>query len=713
MYSDEQRQYSRGVLREDVLAGQNVPVGVSLQLIISQSYNTPAVIGCAQAVEQHFVPVANIPNVVFYTAGSLAQPAATDPNAPAISLLPGESAFVTMRALDTTTNNPAQALAHYNPATATTPGIVSQGANTGTTTPPIALVIVPVSLAPATATRPYSKPLTATGGTGTYAWSSSGNLPAGIQLSAAGVLAGTTAATGSFTFTAKVTSGTQSASTQLTLLVNPAPAILTTTLNAGDRGFPFSQQLTSTGGTLPIAWSAAPGSLPGGLALSSAGLLSGTPTATGPFSPNVTITDANGATASRTFSLTIAAALAISTASVPNAEQGAFYTTAVAAAGGTAPLVWSIASGALPNGLNLSATGTISGTPTVSGGPFAFTLRVTDAIGAAVTRPYSIMVAAALQITTGPVTGFQGSTYPATVLAATGGTPPYTWSGAAIAGMNLTSAGILTGFPTAAGTGTVTVMDSNGGSVSAPFTIAGTAVSALDFTITNVSVNGAGRQITAAPGAPINVSVSFNIADNACPGCVEFIQIAFANGPPPNTACAYKGIPGLTPGATGTGSVSLTAPSVPGRYYIGVDREQDFQCNNFWWDGTPGPDRYIAVVDVNPTPSVTRQAVTFTGISVTPQQVSPGGTITAAFSWSMPASGTIGLGFNTSAAMIKCGGLNYGPVSQPLTAPSLPGRYYLSIDNPNTCLIPPAASPWQSGVPGSNFARYIGAVDVH
>lgn len=149
-----------------MLTGQNVPQGVNLQLIISQSYNTPAAIGCTPAVEQHFVPVANIPNVVFYSPGTLTQPAATDPTVPALSLLPGESAFVTMRVLDTTTNNPALALQHFNPATATTPVVVSQAANTGTTPPPIALVIVPISLSQATVGRAYSQQFTATGGSG-------------------------------------------------------------------------------------------------------------------------------------------------------------------------------------------------------------------------------------------------------------------------------------------------------------------------------------------------------------------------------------------------------------------------------------------------------------------------------------------------------------------------------------------------------------------
>ena len=125
-----------------MLSNGPVPAGVNLQLILSQSYNTPQVIGCTQAVEQHFVPVANIPNVTFYAPNELAQPSATDPFAPALSLLPGESAFVTIRDLDTTTSDPATALANLK-AIAPTPAAVSQAANTGSTTPPITIALPP------------------------------------------------------------------------------------------------------------------------------------------------------------------------------------------------------------------------------------------------------------------------------------------------------------------------------------------------------------------------------------------------------------------------------------------------------------------------------------------------------------------------------------------------------------------------------------------
>src|SRR5439155_19646227 len=60
--------------------------------------------------------------------------------------------------------------------------------------------------------------------------------------------------------------------------------ITTTVLPSGRVGEPFSYQLLASGGTLPLAWALAAGSiLPANLTLSPTGLLSGTPAAAGTF----------------------------------------------------------------------------------------------------------------------------------------------------------------------------------------------------------------------------------------------------------------------------------------------------------------------------------------------------------------------------------------------------------------------------------------------
>src|SRR6266849_5908893 len=124
-----------------------------------------------------------------------------------------------------------------------------------------------------------------------------------------------------------------------------------------------STTLQAQSGIAPYNWTAA--GLPAGLSLSTAGVLSGTPTATGPFSVTVKVTDSSTPqqTASKTYSLTIASSLTISTASLPNGVLNATYpATTLQAQSGTAPYTWSAAG--LPAGLSLSTAVVLSGTPT-------------------------------------------------------------------------------------------------------------------------------------------------------------------------------------------------------------------------------------------------------------------------------------------------------------------------------------------------------------
>jgi hypothetical protein len=85
--------------------------------------------------------------------------------------------------------------------------------------------------------------------------------------------------------------------------------------------------------------------------------------------------------------------LAISTSTLDGATPGTSYTQSLSATGGRPPYSWSVTSGALPSGLTLSSSGTISGTPT-SAGTFAFTVQVSDS-----STPSPETASAALSIT--------------------------------------------------------------------------------------------------------------------------------------------------------------------------------------------------------------------------------------------------------------------------------------------------------------------------
>ena len=77
------------------------------------------------------------------------------------------------------------------------------------------------------------------------------------------------------------------------------------TLPAGTVGTNYSALFTATGGSAPYTWSVLSGTLPAGLTLSSTGVLSGTPTASGPSTFTVGVQDSLAATGSQAYTLTI------------------------------------------------------------------------------------------------------------------------------------------------------------------------------------------------------------------------------------------------------------------------------------------------------------------------------------------------------------------------------------------------------------------------
>ena len=143
-------------------------------------------------------------------------------------------------------------------------------------------------------------------------------------------------------------------------------------------------------------WSLASGSLPAGLTLSAAGVISGTPSAAGSSSFTVAVNDGSN-TATQPLSITISAVtvtLAVVTSALPAATVSTAYTTTLAASGGTAPYTWSISGGTLPAGVTLAAAaGTISGTPSAAG-TASFTVMVTDSASHTATQALSITVSA-------------------------------------------------------------------------------------------------------------------------------------------------------------------------------------------------------------------------------------------------------------------------------------------------------------------------------
>jgi hypothetical protein len=227
------------------------------------------------------------------------------------------------------------------------------------------------------------------------AWSlASGNLPPGISLSGGGLLLGTPTSTGTFAFTVKVTSESpsQEATRSFQIVVGAALSMTTTTTPPGTRFVPYMTTLAATGGVTPYTWTLVSGGLPAGLSLSSAGVISGTPTTVGTSNFSVRVADAGGATVSRGFSIAIIqGVLQITTTSIPGGVQGFAYSQQLEASGGPTPFTWSLAGGALPPGFSLTPAGVLQGNATA---PFNGTLsvRVTDATAAAVSRDLTLVI---------------------------------------------------------------------------------------------------------------------------------------------------------------------------------------------------------------------------------------------------------------------------------------------------------------------------------
>jgi uncharacterized repeat protein (TIGR03803 family) len=156
-----------------------------------------------------------------------------------------------------------------------------------------------------TVNYPYNQTLGTSGFSGAVTFATSSGLPPGLTLSTGGVLSGMPTSDGFYTFTVSASdSNGGTASKTYNLFINPPVMITTTSLPGGAVSTAYNQTLQASGGTTFLNFSAT-GTLPAGLVLNSAGVLSGTPTAGGTYNFTVTATDKVGASASQQLTLTI------------------------------------------------------------------------------------------------------------------------------------------------------------------------------------------------------------------------------------------------------------------------------------------------------------------------------------------------------------------------------------------------------------------------
>ena len=425
----------------------------------------------------------------------------------------------------------------------------------------------------ATTSVAYSQTFVASSGTSPYSYAlsvNSGALPTGLSFNTStGVLSGTPTSAGTVNFTVTATdsssgTGPYTGSATYTLTTSaPTITVSPSTLSGATTGVAYSQAVTASGGTAPYTYTITTGALPAGMTLSSAGTLSGTPTAAGTFSFTVRGTDANAYSGTRAYSLTVAApTIALTPATLASTTVGTATSQTVTASGGTAPYTYVISSGALPAGLSLASTGTLSGTPT-AGGNFNFTVSATDSSTGTGpftgSRAYTLAVGTpTLAITpssTAGLTGVAGTSYSQS-FTASGGSSPYTYaltvnSGTMPTGLSFnTATHTLSGTPTTAGTVSFTVTATDSSSGSGPYAVSGTytlTISAPTLTVTPASL----------PNPVIGTAYSQTLA--ASNGTAPYTFAISSGALPAGLSLSSAGVLSGIPTAGGSFSFTVTA----------------------------------------------------------------------------------------------------------------------------------------------------------
>lgn len=407
----------------------------------------------------------------------------------------------------------------------------------------------------------------------------SGNLGFGLTMLSNGTISGIPGLKGNFPYTLAATDSTGAVTTVHCELIVGGPQVAPTIttacpLNGATAGVAFSQTLATSGGVGALTYSISTGALPAGLTLSSAGVISGTPATaeTATFTLRVTDTGTPVQTATKACSLVVGAAPAApvapaitSSCPLPNGTLNVHYAQTLTATG-TSPISWTLAGGALPNGLSLTSAGAISGIPHHDG-VYNFTLSATNAGGTA-TQACSITIGlvaptVAPSITTAcPLSSATVGTAYSQAFAATGGAGALSFSisaGALPAGLTLTSGGVLSGTPTAAGTGTFTVQVTDS---STPTALTGTK--ACSVVVNAAPPAPVAPVITSACPLPAGTHGSAYHAALTATGTTPITWTLTAGALPVGLTLASTGSINGTPGATGVASFTLTATNAGG-----------------------------------------------------------------------------------------------------------------------------------------------------
>lgn len=379
----------------------------------------------------------------------------------------------------------------------------------------------------------------------------------------------------SFTFTATGPGGTSNPATVNVTVTLPSLTLTPGSLANGQRAQAYSATLVAGGSVGPYTYAVTGGALPSGLTLTSGGILSGTPQASGAFNFTVTATDSSSGAGPfsvvRGYGLNIGAAtIALTPAdgALPGATVGVAYNGAVSADGGIAPYSFAVTTGALPAGLTLASNGSLTGTPTTSGA-FTFTVTATDAATAGSGGPYTGSVVYSLWVgDAAPVAAAASLTVaygagatPVSPVLSGGPTTSVAVATAPARGTATASGATLTYTPNAGayGTDSFTYMATGPGGTSAPATVSVT-ISAPTLSISPTTLTDAQEDVaysaslTASGGA---APYSFAVTAGALPTGLTLASDGVLSGVP--TAEGNYGFTvTVTDSSTGAGPASIS-----------------------------------------------------------------------------------------------------------------------------------------------------------
>ena len=285
------------------------------------------------------------------------------------------------------------------------------------------------------------------------------------------------------------------------VVYEPGLRILNSVLPLASVGIEYEVALYARGGTQALGWSLVQGSLPAGVVLDQVtGMLRGTPRDEGRYVFTVQVRS-GGPVARAQLELIVRSAsvpLSLASTNVNAGTVGRDYSAQLLAVGGLAPYRFT-ALHALPQGLQLSPDGLISGTPELSG-TTTVRIRVDDSAGASDAKEYVFRVLSPdhrLLIVQAPLplarVGTEYCTPEPVTLSASGGSAPYRWAllGEIPEGMALSEAGDLCGVPTRAGAHTLMVRATDAGGIIDTSQFVFEVVAADDFVVRTVNLDDA------------------------------------------------------------------------------------------------------------------------------------------------------------------------------------------------------------------------------